>query len=192
MSESTSLTPNQIAGTTLTAGELAEIAFMTGLTATGTLTEENGWTYSNGLSAQYSGSYATSVGSAHKWGGGAVGTPGSLTYYFDPNSGFTASQIAMYQAAMQLWTDEANVTFTQVTSAAQAEMQLYLYGSTTPNVPLDHGAYASPIYTAGAAGATTLPATQSMIVSMETTGVWSTLDSVSPALNLIWDSPTRG
>ena len=179
MSVPASLTPDQIAGTTLTAGELAEIAFMTGLSATGTLTTLNGWTYNGGLAAQYSDNYSISAGSAHKWGGGAAGTPGSLTYYFDPASGFTIGQIAMYQAAMQLWTDEANVTFTQVTSAAQADMQLYLYGSTTPSVPLDHGAYASPIYTAGTPGATTLPATQSMTVSVETTGGWATLDSLT-------------
>jgi serralysin len=71
----------------LTSTERATIAFETGLDPNGTLNSVNGWRWDGNTPAGY-GSY----GSAHKWAGGAAGTSGgTVTYYFDPGSNWSAA-----------------------------------------------------------------------------------------------------
>ncbi|MBN8903306.1 MAG: M10 family metallopeptidase C-terminal domain-containing protein, partial [Rhodospirillales bacterium] len=167
------MTLDDLAGVPLANGQATEISFTTGLDTGGTLVAFSGWGSDTGIPV----TQANTAESAHKWDGGTVGTPGSVRYSFDPNSGFTAGQEAIFRAAMQLWSDEANVTFVEVTDPADAQLRLFLFGSTTPGVTLDDGAYATATYVAGKAGDTTIPTTLSAALSIEQTSNWAQLDS---------------
>jgi serralysin len=116
---------------------LGTIAFSTGLSTSGTLSAMNGWTWAGTNPATYGGNGQ----SAHKWEGGFAGTSGgTVSYYFDPGSNFSAGVEAMYVSALTLWSDEANIDFVQTMNPNQAQLSFYLFNSSTPNVPLDNGA----------------------------------------------------
>jgi hypothetical protein len=166
----------------LTSNQQNTIAFMTGLSATGALTAANGWTW-NGDNPP---TYGTSE-SAHKWGGGAAGTSGgTVYYYFDPGSNWSAAEQSAITADLALWSAEANITFTATANLASANVVFYRYGSTTAasqGVTLDKGqTYATATYTVGTAGSTVVPATQSAIVSIDTNVPgWQNITSFSYA-----------
>ncbi len=101
--------------TDLTASELATIAYETGITD-GQINSVSNWDWLH--NTELAAIYASTSGSASKWGGAEIGTPGTVTYAFDPGSGFTAAQEATYVAAMTLWSDESGITFVQATNPA--------------------------------------------------------------------------
>jgi hypothetical protein len=152
----------------LTSTERATIAFETGLDPNGTLNSVNGWRWDGNTPAGY-GSY----GSAHKWAGGAAGTSGgTVTYYFDPGSNWSAAEQTMLTAALALWSAVANISFTAVATPAAASMVFYRYGSTTAasqGVSLIAGqTYLSAVYVPNSPGSTTVPQPGNAYLSMDT------------------------
>ncbi|MBN8874432.1 MAG: Hint domain-containing protein [Rhodospirillales bacterium] len=157
----------------LNAAQQDLVSFETGVSSTGVLNTVNGWRWSGNDPA----TYTITNESAHKWGGGAVGTPGTASYWFDIGSNWTPVEQTSFLSAMTLWSDLAGISFTQADSAADAQVVYYRYGSTTPpSDGLDTGAYATATYAAGAPGDTTVPATGSARIVIETTGKWSNLN----------------
>ena len=81
---------------TLPSDETAEIAYISGVTRNGMLSNPSYWTDNKPQVA-------------HKWGGDTVGSPGgTITYSF---SGFDATQQATLTECMNLWSAVCNVTF---------------------------------------------------------------------------------
>ena len=158
---------------------LATIAFLTGVDASGHLNTVTGWRWNEDTPATYG-----NVGSAHKWGGGAAGTAGgTVSYYFDAGSNWSAAEQTAFKSALALWSAVANITFTMVDSAAAADTVFYRQSSTTSPLPagvtLEKAqTYLSATYTAGLPGATTLPGIQSSYMSMDTSvGCWQDITS---------------
>ncbi len=152
---------------------LATVGFLTGVDASGRLNTLTYWRWAQDIPATYTYSGLASDGSAHKWGGGAAGTAGTVRYYFDPGSNWSAAEQTAFKSAMALWSAVANVTFTRVDTLAAANTVYYRQSSTTsplpPNVTLTKGmTFVDSDYTAGAPGATSLPATQSAYMTMDT------------------------
>ncbi len=157
----------------LSSDQARTVAYITGLNINGALSTINGWTWAGDNPATYA-----STESAHKWAGGLAGTPGgTVTYYFDPGSNFSAAIEQTYISALTLWSDEAGINFAPTTDPSTADLSFYLFNTSTPNVPLDNGAYAVPVYAAGKPGDTTLPATQAVSISIEQVSGWAHLDS---------------
>lgn len=64
-----------------------------------------------------------STSNAHKWGSATAGTAsGTIEYYFDPASGWTATEQSVFKKCLALWSDLANVTFAQTTTASAADL----------------------------------------------------------------------
>ena len=161
----------------LSSDQAGTVAFITGLSINGALSTINGWTWASDYPATYG-----NGGSAHKWAGGLAGTSGgTVTYYFDPGSNFSPAIEQTYVSALTLWSDEADISFVTTTVPSDADLSFYLFNTSTPNVPLDHGAYALPVYAAGKPGDTTVPATQAVAISIEQTGGWAHLNSFTYA-----------
>ncbi|MCW3476430.1 Hint domain-containing protein [Limobrevibacterium gyesilva] len=153
--------------------QLDTIAYTAGIDADGVLTAVDGWRWAGDDPATYNGPEST-----HKWGGGIAGTPGgTVSYYFDVGSNWSADEMGSFTASLTLWSDLANIQFVQTADAAAANMTFYRYGSTTPGADLDDGAYAEAQYVAGRPGDVTIPTTQKGMISIDTVGAWSKLDS---------------
>lgn len=152
---------------------LATVDFLTGVDASGRLNTVTGWRWAQDIPATYTYTGSTSDGSAHKWGGGAAGTAGTDSYYFDPGSNWSAAEQTAFKSAMALWSAVANITFTMVDTLAAANTVYYRQSSTTSplpkNVTLPKGqTHVGADYTAGAPGAASVPATQSAYMTMDT------------------------
>ncbi|WP_140882509.1 FG-GAP-like repeat-containing protein [Muricoccus nepalensis] len=113
---------------------LSEVTFLTGLNP-------------NGSRATGANSYWTTFGeTAQKWGADGVGSPGgTLTYYFDLRSAFSATEKATFAKSFALWSAVANVSFTEVASGGAVRLQRGPYGD---------GAYADTAYRDGVGWAT--------------------------------------
>jgi serralysin len=156
----------------LNAAQLSELAFMTGVDpTTGTLTADNGWTWDGDNPPTY-GEAGSDV--PHKWDGGTIGSPGGTVYYAF-NSHWTTADENIFNAALTLWSDYANIHFVQVAAAASPDLLI------TPNYEGD--ASTSDNDSGGAtAGGTTLDVTNSATVSIDTQEhAWSNLDSFTTA-----------
>ncbi len=94
----------------------SEVSFITGVTAAGAVAATSFWTWNDNEPATYSNtSYEA------KWGGQTMGAGASITFSFDAASNWTATEKNAFIATMDLWSDVANVTFTQVGAASGAE-----------------------------------------------------------------------
>ena len=141
------------------------VAFEDGLTPAGALSAQNGWNWNGDKPATYS----TTGSTGFKWGGGLAGTSGGpVAYNFDAGSGWTANEIAVWRASFALYADIANISFTEVATAAAAKMVLYRNPTTSPPPDQGAGAYASTNRPTGTAGDTAIPAAQTSLVSLQT------------------------
>ena len=164
----------------LTSDELREIGFFNGLTANGTLDAVNFDDWTGRAPPAYNGAY----GSAHKWGGGAAGTAGgTVTYSFDPGSNWSAAEQATFQAAMAVWSDEANISFVQASSPTQAQLSFYRYGTSTASASVHLTAGATDTvtnYATGAVGSPTVPAITSAYIQVDTSVPgWTDIGSIT-------------
>ena len=96
------------------APNIAEVSFLTGVGSNGVLTAQSYW----------------GATGAHKWinnspsstsGPAGVGG-GTVTYYFDPASNWTASEQASLAGGLSLWSAVANIQFAQTGTAAGADV----------------------------------------------------------------------
>ena len=104
-----------------------EVAYLNGVAADGTLTSDSYW----GDSGQ----------TAFKWGGSALGTGATITYFFDARSNFTDQEKSTYLKAFAMWSSVADITFEESTRRLGADVFL-----TRGN---DGGAYTSNLTTPG-------------------------------------------
>lgn len=118
-----------------------EVSYLNGVSADGTLTNESYW--------------GDSGKTAYKWGSSTLGTGATITYYFDPNSNFTAQEKATFLKAFEMWSGVADVTFEQSTRRLSADV-LLTRGS-------DGGAYMSAQTTLGAGSTPGMPLGQATI-----------------------------
>ena len=97
-----------------TADQLAEIEYISGLTANGTVSGHSfdSW---NGNSSQPG---YTSFSEEAKWGASVAGTGANLTVTFDSASNWSATEKQAFLSAMHLWSDVANIQFTPTTSSS--------------------------------------------------------------------------
>lgn len=152
----------------LSQDELNDVRFEDGLNANGAVAADSFATWNNDNPA----TYTPGKGSAFKWGGGAAGTSGgTVRYYFDPGSNWTANEVAVWKAGLALWSSIANVTFQQVATAGAARLVLYRDPSTSGPAGQVAGAYTASSHGTAATGATVLPAAGSTYVSVQTGNV---------------------
>ena len=116
-----------------------EVAFISGVKSDGTLTQNSYWGWNGNNPATYN----TTWVKASKFGGNTAGTAGgTVYYYFDPNSKWSAAEQAQLAGGLALWAAVANINFVATTTASQAKIS-FKRGS-------DGGAYTYTIY--GASG----------------------------------------
>jgi serralysin len=97
------------------AAGLNMVTFMTGLTSTGASAAQSYALWQGDTPATYSN---VGAGRANAWGAGAT-----VTYAFDPSAGFTAADKIVYITALNLWHDEANITFNLTSDYTNAQIQ---------------------------------------------------------------------
>lgn len=141
----------------LPAAQQYAIAYISGLdlngqqigNSYGSLTKE-----STSLSdpATYSG-----TGSAKKWGTATSFTSATVTYSYDTGSNWTTDEKRTFAAALQLWSNIANISFTEVTPTSSPQEVFYRFGSSTwptgegpqPEGALHSASSTSPVTPAG-------------------------------------------
>ena len=83
-----------------------------------------GWsfhTWNGGTDLSAPSSYST-ISDVRKWGAPTAGTGATITYAFDPGSGWSATEEKAFIASMHLWQAEANVHFVAATSVSSANI----------------------------------------------------------------------
>ena len=101
----------------ISADQESEISFISGVTAQGTIAAKSFWTWADNNPATYNNtSYEA------KWGATSAGTPGALTFAFNPDSSWTDSEKAAFTASMHLWSAETNISFNQISDVATADL----------------------------------------------------------------------
>ena len=97
-------------------GSDAEIAFISGIDSTGHVTGTSYWTWNGSTPAGYN-----STSQVHKWGSTTIGTSGgTVTYFFDAASNWTATEQAALVSGLALWSAECNISFSLAASAGAA------------------------------------------------------------------------
>ena len=101
----------------------SEVAFISGVAANGTLPLDAFYAWNQGtIPANYAGGYTNSM----KWGADTAGTPGgTIAYYFNPASNWTASEEQVLSAGLALWSDIANISFVQTMKSGRGPDHLH-------------------------------------------------------------------
>ena len=95
-----------------------EISFISGVNADGTVAATSFHTWNGDQPATYD-----TVSDASKWGSSKAGTSGgTVSYYYDPASSWSASEQTALRQGLSLWSAVANITFVQTTNAAAATL----------------------------------------------------------------------
>jgi serralysin len=99
-----------------------EVAFISGVDANGTLPLTSFAAWNDGtIPADYSGGYTLSA----KFGASTAGTAGgTVYYYFDPASSWSATEQQAFVACLTLWSDVANISFAATSDPTQAQIKL--------------------------------------------------------------------
>ena len=107
-----------------------EISYLTGINASGTAVATSFQTWNNNVPATY-----LTTSNASKWGGNgnnatdpntftattlAGSAGGTIDYYFDPASNWTATEMTGFSSGLALWSAVANIQFVATTNAADA------------------------------------------------------------------------
>lgn len=149
-----------------------EVAFLSGVKSDGTLTSTSYWGWNGDTPATYNSTWACS----RKWGGTTAGTAGgTVYYYFDPASNWSATEQAQLASGLALWAAVANVNFVPTANSNQAGVT-FTRGT-------DGGAYTYTIYSGstastGQSGGTVLGTITSAPISIDTSvGGFGPIDS---------------
>ncbi len=143
----------------------SEVVYISGLTTGGKVAPTSFFTWDTNPDTHDPATYSRTDSSLAKWGSATPGTSGgTIKYYFDTASSWTATEKNAFKAAMALWSDVANITFSQTTSSAAAQITIHR-GS-------DGGAYDQSAYsgysTSGDVKGTELWTFTSATVSIDT------------------------
>jgi Ca2+-binding RTX toxin-like protein len=115
-SEPTSSTSSGTAVAALPAAMAAEVTYLSGVTSAGTIAATSFWTWNYNNPATYG-----STSWAAKWGSATPGTSGgTVTFWFDTASGWTATEKDALTSGMALWSSVANINFAVAASAGSA------------------------------------------------------------------------
>jgi hypothetical protein len=96
----------------------SETAYISGIDASGHVVGTSFWSWNNDNPATYA-----ARSDVHKWGSSAPGTTGgTVNFYFDPASNWTATEKAQMTACINLWSDLANIHFSLTANAASADI----------------------------------------------------------------------
>jgi hypothetical protein len=138
-----------------------EVAFISGVKSDGTLTQNSYWGWNGNTPATYNSTWVKDS----KFGANTAGTSGgTVYYYFDPNSKWSATEQAQLASGLALWAAVANIKFVATTTASQAQI--------TFKRGTDGGAYTYTIYSANSGadkvGGNTLGTITSAPVSIDT------------------------
>jgi serralysin len=96
----------------------SEVAFISGVDSTGKTAATSFWTWNGDTPATYA-----SVSDAHKWGTPTAGTSGgTVSYFFDGLSNWSAAEKSVFTAAMTLWSDLTNIKFVQAPTSTSAQI----------------------------------------------------------------------
>ena len=97
-------------------GSDAEISFIAGVTSTGQVAATSFATWNGDNAATYSG-----PAYLQKWGSSTIGTGGgTVTYWFDTASAWTAVEKSAFTSCLSLWSAVANVSFAPAVSQSAA------------------------------------------------------------------------
>jgi Ca2+-binding RTX toxin-like protein len=100
-------------------GQSDEVAFVAGVYADGTL-PLNAYSAWNGDNpATYTGGFTDTA----KWGAPTAQTPGgAIRFFFTPSSNWSPTEKQFLSGGLAMWSDVANISFTETTNAAQAQI----------------------------------------------------------------------
>ncbi len=102
-------------------GFSSEITFISGVNANNKVAATSYSTWDENNPATYN-----SASGATKWGSPTPGTPGgTVYYYFDAASHWTATEQAGLASGLALWSAEANINFVQTTNSGSAQLTFY-------------------------------------------------------------------
>lgn len=129
---------------TVPSGSEPQVAFISGVTDADRLAATSFATWRRNAPA----TFEPSVARVMKWGSADIGSPGgTVTYWFDGPSQWTAAEQGAIDASLALWSALANVSFT-VAASEQAANQVFFRNTAGSNQ-----SYTKPIiYTTSAAG----------------------------------------
>jgi len=137
-----------------------ETAFISGIDASGKTVATSYWTWNSDNPA----SYATRSDD-HKWGSATSHTAGgTVTYYFDTASSWTATEKAQMTACITLWSDIANINFSLTSNAAAADITFHRGSDGSAVTPASWSGTSS----SGTVGGTTLWTLTDATVSIDT------------------------
>ncbi|GAA0535305.1 hypothetical protein FHS83_003172 [Rhizomicrobium palustre] len=116
-----------------------EVTFLSSVNADGTLARTSFYGWDKKTPATYNSGWTT----ARKFGGTTAGTSGgTVSYYFNPASAWTATEQKWLSAGLALWSAVANISFVKTTTASGAGI--------TFNRTNDNGSYAYALYSPSA------------------------------------------
>ncbi len=96
-----------------------EVAFVAGVYADGTLPLFAFSAWNDDKPATYGGGFTNTA----KWGAPTAQTPGgTIDFYFTPSSNWSATEKQFLSAGLALWSDVANISFTQTTNPGAAQI----------------------------------------------------------------------
>ncbi|MBV9548515.1 MAG: M10 family metallopeptidase C-terminal domain-containing protein, partial [Alphaproteobacteria bacterium] len=96
-----------------------EVTFISGVNPDGTLAFYSFAAWNSDKPATYTGGYTLD----YKWGDNAASTPGgTVDYYFDPASNWTAAEEQVFIDGLALWSAEANIQFALTGDSAAAQI----------------------------------------------------------------------
>ena len=147
----------------MSSDEIATATFMTGIGTNGALTAVNGHSWKGDKPA----TYGTDTG--FKWNAGLAGTSGgTVTYYLDAGSNWTANETAVWKGALALWAGIADISFSQTLNPDSAVFGLFRNPTTTPPPNQSTGAYSVTEHPQGTIGSTAIPAPSASYISIQT------------------------
>lgn len=133
------------------ATESSEVTYITGVTDTGRVAATSFHTWNYDTPATYD-----TQSSEAKWGATIAGQGASISFAFDPNSHWTAQEQQAFIATLHLWSDVANISFSQISNSGSANIVIsrasdgtasgginYLTPSTIGSQSLGHATKAS-------------------------------------------------
>lgn len=139
-----------------------EVAFISGVNSDFTIAHESFWTWRSKTSdpAKYS-----NKSRVHKWGvNNANGDSGTITYSFDPNSHWSATEQSAFKMCVALWSDIADVHFSETSGSGDIKIVRGASGSGA----YDQSAWGGDPTRAGFVGSYVLWTTTSSTVSIDT------------------------
>ena len=111
------LTPHAVFDAPASPSLSDEVSYIAGIDGSGNAVATTFWSWQYDSPPTYAGV------DAHKWGNATSGTAGgTIKYYFSPSSNWTATEKAVFVAALTLWSDEVNIQFSETTDSAQAQL----------------------------------------------------------------------